>query len=55
MDSGSRKSETMPLATTNSSLELFKAMSYPVRLQICQLLALKQHSVGNICGLLNMK
>ena len=55
MDSGSRKSETMPLATTNSSLELFKAMSHPVRLQICQLLALKQHSVGNICRLLNMK
>ena len=55
MDSGSRKCETMALATTNSSLELFKAMSHPVRLQICQLLTLKQHSVGNICKLLNMK
>ena len=55
MDSGSRKCETIPLSTTNSSLELFKAMSHPVRLQICQLLALKQYSVGNICSLLNMK
>ena len=41
--------------TTNSLLEVFQALSHPVRLEICQLLMSKQYSVGELCEALNLK
>lgn len=41
--------------TLNSVLEVFQALSHPVRLEICRILMFQQHSVGTLCGLLNMK
>tara|TARA_S200000501_G_C20214758_1_gene478893 strand:+ start:70 stop:480 length:411 start_codon:yes stop_codon:yes gene_type:complete len=41
--------------TLNSVLEVFQALSHPVRLEICQILMLRQHSVGTLCALLDMK
>ena len=43
------------LETTNSMLEVFQALSHPVRLQICQLLILKQYSVSELCEILDLK
>ena len=43
------------METTNSVLEVFQALSHPVRLQICQLLMLKQYSVGELCETLDLK
>ena len=43
------------LETTNSVLEVFQALSHPVRLQICQILMLKQYSVGELCEILDLK
>ena len=44
-----------PVETTNSVLEVFQALSHPVRLEICQHLMLKQYSVGELCKILNIK
>ena len=41
--------------TLNSVLEVFQALSHPVRLEICRILMLRQHSVGTLCSMLNMK
>jgi len=41
--------------TTNSVLEVFQALSHPVRLEICQLLMRRQYSVGELCEALSMK
>ena len=41
--------------TTNSVLEVFQALSHPVRLEICQLLMIRQYSVGELCDALSMK
>jgi ArsR family transcriptional regulator len=41
--------------TTNSVLEVFQALSHPVRLEICQLLMTRQHSVGELCEALSLK
>ena len=41
--------------TTNSVLEVFQALSHPVRLEICQLLMTRQYSVGELCEALSLK
>ena len=41
--------------TTNSVLEVFQALSHPVRLEICQLLMTRQHSVGELFEALSLK
>jgi len=41
--------------TTNGVLEVFQALSHPVRLQICQLLMSRQYSVGELCEILELK
>ena len=55
MASESQPGDAGPLETTNSVLEVFQALSHPVRLQICQLLMLKQYSVGELCEFLDLK
>lgn len=44
-----------PIATTNSVLEVFQALSHPVRLEICKLLMSRQYSVGELCDTLDLK
>ena len=41
--------------TTNSVLEVFQALSHPVRLEICQLLIAREYSVGELCEVLDLK
>jgi DNA-binding transcriptional ArsR family regulator len=41
--------------TTSSVLEVFQALSHPVRLEICQLLMIRQYSVGELCEALSLK
>ena len=35
--------------TTNAVLRVFQALSHAVRPEICQLLMVKQYSVGELC------
>ena len=44
-----------PAETTNSVLEVFQALSHPVRLEICRLLMARQYSVGELCEILDLK
>ena len=55
MDREFEASEVGPHETTNTLLEVFQALSHPVRLEICQLLMAKQHSVGELCEILELK
>lgn len=55
MDSHANPDRSGPIETTNSVLEVFQALSHPVRLQICQLLMNGQHSVGELCEVLELK
>jgi len=41
--------------TTNRVLEIFQALSHPVRLKICELLIKRQYSVGELCEALDLK
>ena len=41
--------------TPNATLEVFQALSHPVRLEICQLLMTKQYSVGELCEALRLR
>ena len=41
--------------TKNAVLEVFQALSHPVRLEICQLLMAKQFSVGELCETLKLR
>ena len=41
--------------TTNAVLEVFQALSHPVRLEICQLLMARQFSVGELCETLQLR
>ena len=41
--------------TKNAVLEVFQALSHPVRLEICQLLMTKQFSVGELCETLKLR
>ena len=47
--------DTGPVETTNNVLEVFQALSHPVRLEICQLLMARQYSVGELCAILDLK
>jgi len=55
MGRGLKPGETGGFETTNNVLEVFQALSHPVRLEICQLLMVRQYSVGELCDLLGLK
>ena len=55
MDRESKPGDSGPAETTNSVLEVFQALSHPVRLEICQLLIAREYSVGELCEILDLK
>ena len=55
MDRESKPGDSGPAETTNSVLEVFQALSHPVRLEICRLLIAREYSVGEICEILDLK
>ena len=55
MDRELKPGDAGPAETTNSVLEVFQALSHPVRLESCQLLITKEHSVGELCEILDLK
>ena len=55
MDRELKPGDAGPAETTNSVLEVFQALSHPVRLEICQLLIAREYSVGELCETLNLK
>ena len=55
MDRELKPGDTGPAETTNSVLEVFQALSHPVRLEICQLLIAREYSVGELCEVLDLK
>ena len=55
MDRELKPGDAGPAETTNSVLEVFQALSHPVRLEICQLLIAREYSVGELCGILDLK
>ena len=55
MDREIKPGDAGPSETTNSVLEVFQALSHPVRLEICQLLIAREYSVGELCEILDLK
>ena len=55
MDRELKPGDAGPAETTNSVLEVFQALSHPVRLKICQLLIASEYSVGELCEMLDLK
>ena len=55
MDRESKPGDSGSAETTNSVLEVFQALSHPVRLEICQLLIAREYSVGELCEILDLK
>ena len=55
MDRELKPGDAGPSETTNSVLEVFQALSHPVRLEICQLLIAREYSVGALCEILDLK
>ena len=55
MDRELKPGDAGPAETTNSVLEVFQALSHPVRLEICQLLVASEYSVGELCEMLDLK
>ena len=55
MDRELKPGDAGPAETTNSVLEVFQALSHPVRLEICQLLIAREYSVGELCEILDLK
>ena len=55
MDRELKPGDARPAETKNSVLEVFQALSHPVRLEICQLLIGREYSVGELCEILNLK
>ena len=55
MDRELKPGDSGPAETTNSVLEVFQALSHPVRLEICQLLIAREYSVGELCEILDLK
>ena len=49
MDKGIEAGEAGARETKNAVLEVFQALSHPVRLEICQLLMARQFSVSELC------
>ena len=55
MDKGIEAGKAGARETTNAVLEVFQALSHPVRLEICQLLMARQLSVGELCETLQLR
>jgi DNA-binding transcriptional ArsR family regulator len=55
MDKGIEAGKAGARETKNAVLEVFQALSHPVRLEICQLLMLRQFSVGELCETLQLR
>ena len=55
MDRDLKPGDAGPAETKNSVLEVFQALSHPVRLEICQLLVAREYSVGELCEILDLK
>ena len=55
MDRELKPGDSGPVETTNSVLEVFQALSHPVRLEICRLLLAREYSVGELCEILDLK
>ena len=55
MDRELKPGDAGPAETMNSVLEVFQALSHPVRLEICQLLIAREYSVGELCEILDLK
>ena len=55
MDKGIEAGRAGARETKNAVLEVFQALSHPVRLEICQLLMTKQLSVGELCKMLKLR
>ena len=55
MDRGIEAGKAGARETKNAVLEVFQALSHPVRLEICQLLMVRQFSVGELCETLELR
>ena len=55
MDRGIEAGKAGARETKNAVLEVFQALSHPVRLEICQLLMARQFSVGELCETLKLR
>ena len=55
MDKGIEAGRTGARETKNAVLEVFQALSHPIRLEICQLLMARQFSVGELCETLKLR
>ena len=55
MGKGIKAGQAGPSETKNAVLEVFQALSHPIRLEICQLLMTKQFSVGELCETLKLR
>ena len=55
MDKGVEAGKAGARETKNAVLEVFQALSHPVRLEICQLLMARQFSVGELCETLQLR
>ena len=55
MDNGIEAGRTVARETKNAVLEVFQALSHPIRLEICQLLMARQFSVGELCETLKLR
>ena len=55
MDRGIEAGKAGARETKNAVLEVFQALSHPVRLEICQLLMARQFSVGELCETLQLR
>mgnify|MGYP002870308312 FL=1 len=55
MDKGIEAGRAGARETKNAVLEVFQALSHPVRLEICQLLMVRQLSVGELCETLKLR
>ena len=55
MDKGIGAGKAGARETKNAVLEVFQALSHPIRLEICQLLMARQFSVGELCATLKLR
>ena len=55
MDKGIEAGKAVACETKNAVLEVFQALSHPVRLEICQLLMVRHFSVGELCETLELR
>ena len=55
MDKGIEAGMAGTHESKNAVLEVFQALSHPIRLEICQLLMSRQFSVGELCETLRLR